>query len=238
MAEFSTPIAKRLQRPHWRDSRLIIGVFLVLLAVTLGAKAIGAADHRVPRYAAAEQLKAGDRLDRNNLVRVDVQLGSADEIYLAATGALPDDLYALRDVRRGELVPTSAVGSADQLSVQPVSVRVDQVQAATLTEGSVVDVYVTASARTTGASGVSAAAASGAPAGTSAVTPGRPSRLLEATTVGRVTRDTARFGGTGGNTAVQLLVPREKVPAVIAAIDDEMRVTLVPVPGAVAASGS
>jgi len=83
VAELPRPTAKRLQRPSWRDSRLLVGVVLVLLATTLGAKVIAGADDRVPMYAAVQTLKPGDRLTTDNLKRVDVQLGDATTVYLS-----------------------------------------------------------------------------------------------------------------------------------------------------------
>src|SRR6478609_5561929 len=72
MTELARPTAKRLQRPSWRDSRLVAGVLLVLLAATLGAKAVASADDRVPVWAAAADLVVGDRVDEGSFARVDV----------------------------------------------------------------------------------------------------------------------------------------------------------------------
>ncbi len=220
MAELIVPKAKRLQKPRWRDARLLVGVFLVLLAVTLGAKTIAAADKRVAMYAARTALKPGDRLGPDNLARVDVQLGDAADRYLTLAG-LPSESYALREVRAGELVPASAVGPRAAVGVQPVTVRVDQIQVASLVAGSVVDVYVSGR-KGTGADSVA--------------TP--PTRLLEAVSIATVNKDTTRFGGASANASVQLLVPSDRVPDVISALDQEARISLVPVPGAASAGGS
>src|SRR6478672_12214529 len=76
MTELARPTAKRLQRPSWRDSRLVAGVLLVLLAATLGAKAVASADDRVPVWVAAGNLVAGDRVDESSFVRADVRLAA------------------------------------------------------------------------------------------------------------------------------------------------------------------
>ncbi|MEO6999355.1 MAG: hypothetical protein ABI112_14840, partial [Terracoccus sp.] len=60
MTELAKPVAKRLQRPSWRDSRLLVGVLLVLVAATLGAKAVASTDDRVPMWVASGDLVAGD----------------------------------------------------------------------------------------------------------------------------------------------------------------------------------
>lgn len=104
--------ATRLQRPSWRDSRLIVGIVLVLLATALGAKAVASADDRVPRYAAATTLKPGDRLDAGTIVRVDVLLDDAVAAYLSAQTPPPADSFVLREVRAGEARPRVGRGLA------------------------------------------------------------------------------------------------------------------------------
>src|SRR6478735_3788694 len=82
MTELARPTAKRLQRPSWRDSRLVVGVLLVLVAATLGAKAVASADDRVPVWAATDDLVAGDRVEASSFTRVDVLLGDGAVPYL------------------------------------------------------------------------------------------------------------------------------------------------------------
>ncbi len=53
MTDLPTPVASRLRAPSWRDSRLLVGVLLVVLSVVLGAVVVARADDRVPVYAAA-----------------------------------------------------------------------------------------------------------------------------------------------------------------------------------------
>lgn len=214
VGELPTPTAKRLQKPSWRDTRLLVGVVLVLLATAVGAKVIGAADDRVAMYAAAQTLKPGDRLTTDNLKPVDVQLGDAGAVYLSATAALAPDRFAVRQVPQGELVPMDAIGSQADVSVQPVTIVVDANSATSLRVGSVVDVWV--SERDT------------------ATTQERylDAKLsLERVSVGAVPSDQSRFGAAAASAAVQVLVPRARVQAVIAASDKRSRFTLVPVPG-------
>src|SRR4051794_29463719 len=113
MTELARPSAKRLQRPSWRDSRLVVGVLLVVVATTLGAKAVASADDRVPVWMAASNLVAGDRVEEASFVRADVRLADGMSAYLGADGPPPAGSFLVRDVRAGELVPVSAVGAAD-----------------------------------------------------------------------------------------------------------------------------
>lgn len=219
MVELPRPVAKRLQRPSWRDSRLLIGVVLVLLATTLGAKVIASADDDVPMFAAARALKPGDALSGDNLVRVDVRLGDRAGRYLAARAGVPAGRFALRTVAEGELVPLTAVGAQTDVDVQTVTVKVDATAVASLAVGSVVDVWV--SPRDPASTQARYLAAV---------------RTISAVSVAGVPPTGGGFGGSGGDAAVQLLVPADRVATVISASDQLSRFTLVPVPGSKSAS--
>lgn len=214
MAQLPEPAAKRLQRPSWRDTRLVIGVVLVLLGTALGAKLVASADDTVPMYTAAGVLRPGDHLTQDNLRRVDVQLGDQASRYLSARAAVPEDTYALRDIPEGELIPASAVGGRSAVTVQPVTVAVSADSARGLPAGALVDVWVS-------------------PRDTQST----QERYLDATlaleriSVTPVTQDAGRFGASSSTMAVQLRVPRDKVSQVIDAVDKGARFTLVPVPG-------
>jgi hypothetical protein len=220
MTDLPKPTAKRLQRPSWRDSRLVVGVLLVLVAATLGAKLVGSADDRVPVFAASVDLAAGDEVTSASLRRVDVQLGDGAADYLSAMGAPPVGTYLLRDVRAGELVPSSAVGAAGQVGVQRLTVPVDALSASGLVRGTRVDVYVSA-----------------VPVGAGSDAKPTAVRALESVAVADVLSGRAGLGSSAA-TSVQLYVPSEEVRTLVEAIDAEAKVTLVPVPGALAGSAS
>lgn len=213
MAELPTPTANRLRRPSWRDPRLIVGIVIVLLATAVGARLIGAADDTVPMYAAARTLQPGDAVTADALRRVDVQLADQSDTYLSAASGPPSGAFALRQVREGELVPRSALGTQQQVAVQPVTVQVDANSASGLNAGSVVDVWVSArDPQTTQQRYLDA------------------TRMLQGVSATPLP-DTGRFGVAAATTAVQLRVPKEKVAAVISAVDAQSKFTLVPVPG-------
>ena len=214
VAELSTPQTTRLRRPGWRDPRLVAGIVLVLLATALGARIVASADDTISMYAAARTLQPGEQLTGDALRRVDVQLGDHSELYLPAAGGPPADAYAMREVREGELVPTSAVGTQAQVAVQQVTVLVDANSASGLAPGSVVDVWVSRrEPQTTQERYLDA------------------TRMLRAVSVSPVAADSGRFGVSSSTTAVTLRVPKDKVSAVIGAVDAQSRFTLVPVPG-------
>lgn len=135
------PAARRLSAPSWRDSRLLIGVLLVLASVVVGALAIGAADDRVGVWAAKGELVPGDPVRAADLVRVEVQLGDQAGEYLSSEHEITPGATVDRLVADGELVPRSSLVDPDELEIRPVPVHVDPIYLTTLTEGSQVSVY-------------------------------------------------------------------------------------------------
>ena len=222
MADLPKPTATRLSKPSWRDSRLVVGVVLVLLSMTVGAKAIAAADDTVPMYAAVATLVPGQPVTQHDVKRVDVQLGADRRRYVAADHDIASGTFALRDVRPGELVPASALGGRDAIDLKPVSVPVDGGGAAQLAAGSVVDVWVNARDRSSAAEKY-----------------GRPVKTFEAAPVARTPdKSGGGLGSTPGLSAVQIMVPEDGVQALIAAIHQGAKITLVPVPGSPSRAGA
>ena len=223
MAELPKPTAARLRTPSWRDTRLVVGLVIVLLSMAIGAKAIAAADDTVPMYAAAASLVPGQPVTQKDVKRVDVQLGANRGRYVAADHDIAPDTFSLRDIRPGELLPRSALGTKADVNLKPVSVPVDGGAAAQLAAGSIVDVWVNPKDRSSATEKY-----------------GNPVKTLEAATVVR-TPDTSG-GGLGaaasGTTTVQVMVPDAGVQALIAAIDQGARITLVLVPGSLAKAGA
>lgn len=217
MIDLPTPRATRLERPSWRDTRLIVGILLVLLSATLGAKAISSADDRVPRYVAAVDAAAGDEITDGTFRRVDVRLDDAMAAYLQADRPAPVGSFLLTDLRAGQLVPDSAVGDAADVTTQRVTVQVDTTSATGLDRGSVVDVFVSA-------------VPEGAPSSS------RPdvSKALERISVAAVLTGGGTFGSRS-STSVQLQVPVDEVAALVEAVDGGSKLTLVPVPGSLSA---
>lgn len=222
MAELPKPTAARLRKPSWRDSRLVVGLVLVLLSMAIGAKVIASVNDTVPMYAAAAALVPGQPVGQKDVKRVDVQLGANGGRYVAADHDIAVNTFALRDIRPGELLPRSALGSKSDVNLKPVSVPVDGGGAAQLTAGSIVDVWVNAK-----------------DASSSSDKFGNPVKTLQGATVVRTPDTTGGgLGAASGTTAVQVMVPDAGVQALIAAIDQGARITLVPVPGSPTRAGS
>lgn len=223
MSDLPTPTASRLRTPSWRDSRLVVGVLLVLVSTVLGSVVVARADDKVPVYAARGDLVPGQRITEADVVRVDVLLGDGAARYLPADRPLGADTWSLRALHPGELIPVSGVGPAADVEVQQVALLVDATSAAAISAGSVVDVYVNRPEK-------------GATVGVQ--TFAGPERALEAVSVVRVASEDAVLGGSAETRAVHVMVPRDAVRDVVADVDLGARITLVPVPGGVSVAAS
>jgi hypothetical protein len=218
VSQLPVPQAQRLRPPSWRDPRLLVGLLLVLASVAVGSRVVAAADDTVAVFTAPRALVPGDRVAAADLTVVQVRLDEALGRYVPASEGLPDGAVALRAVAAGELLPRSALGSADELVRRPVGVPVEGPVPAGLAKGALVDVWV------------------------SEPDPGRagtftdPRRLAEAAEVAEVT-DGGGALGAGGGTTVQVLLGEDELRLALRALAADAEVALVLVPGSAPAGG-
>jgi hypothetical protein len=201
------PQANRLRRPGWRDPRLLVGVALIAVSVLAGSWLVRASARTVGVYAASRALVPGSEVDGAALTVVQVR-GVDAAAYLPADRPLPSGAVVLRVVGRGELVPGSAVGDAARLSVRAVSVPLRVAPPTDLTVGSLVDLWYTP------------APGSGE---------GPPKALVSSADVAGVSSGASRLEVGAGT--VQVLVGRDDLPEVLAALAGDGVVDVVPVPG-------
>lgn len=205
--------ARRLERPGWRDLRLVVGLLLVLLSVAGGVRLVASLDDTTPVYAATRDLLPGQPVAAQDVVPVDVRLDDALARYVDGSAALAPGTHLLRPVAAGELVPAAALGTARQALDKTVSVPVEASALHTLSTGSVVDVWV--SHRDGEALGEAYL---------------DPRLLLAGAVVERVPQEGTGLGAGLGRSSVAVVVPADRVGDVIAAVDQGARVTLVPAP--------
>lgn len=211
--DLPAPVAARLRRPGWRDPRLLAGIAMVAASVLLGSWAVRTAQATVPVYVTRAALVPGDRVVAEDLAVVDVRLGTVNlDHYLRADQPLPQDEVAVRAVGRGELVPASAVGSAADLDLRPVSVTLERAPSADVVPGALVDLWFTPPAPDDGEPAL------------------EPRELAVGLTVAEVTTSTGAFSATGGS-AVQVLVPSARLPEVLTALAADGTLDVVPVLG-------
>lgn len=205
--------ANRLRRPSWRDGRLVAGVVLVLVAMLAGALTIAHFDDSVQVVRAKHVLLPGDSVAGSDVEVVKMRLDAGQRAYFV--GAARPTGTVLREVRAGELLPRSAVGSAGSVGARSIALPVGGSGAAALVRGSVVDVWV-----------------AGKTPGSTATDDYRPpTREVERALVQRVPGDRSGLSVGSGGDQVSVLVPENKVASLIAAMNGGSRITLVPAAG-------
>ena len=147
MTRTSRPGTTRLEHRPWRDPRLILGVLLVLVSTVLGAAAVAAGSSSTGYWAVRSDVRAGDPVQRSDLVRAQAHLPDDAARHLIRTDEeLPArlaDLEWQRDVGDGALVPLSALARHEAGSVTELPLTVTAGAAPTdLQRGDRVDVWV------------------------------------------------------------------------------------------------
>ena len=214
----ASPRANRLAAPRWLDTRLVLGVLLVLVSVVVGARVLASADQSQTVWAAARDLAPGAQLTEDDVVRKRVRLfGDDRKRYISGRGVAPVDYVLRRGVGAGELLPYFALTKpGDDVSFRYVTVPVARGHLPPdLAAGSQVDVYVSPERK--------------AGTTTTAASPAAPRLVVRNVTV----LQRPKAGGfTGGGTADEAIVLRlrpAEVPLLLAAMS-EGRIDLVGVP--------
>lgn len=215
------PVAARLQRPSWRDGRLIAGVLLVLLAMLAGAGALAHFDSTVEMLQASHTLVPGQTIGRDDVRSVKVRMDGRHAGYLKADKGLPHG-QVVRAVQGGELVPVSAVGDGSSLHQKTIALPATTGQSAILVAGSIVDLYV--SAKQTAATGDTDYQ--------------DPRLLISGVLVARISRPATGLGAGTADDSVQVQIPDAQVSAVLAAVNKGAKVDLVPAAGSPVRGGS
>jgi SAF domain len=140
----TAPPARRVATPRWTDTRLLLGVVLVLASVVVGTRVVATAEQTRPVWAAARDLPAGVTVRADDVVPAQVRLDGTAAHYLdAGTPVVGRTLQ--RAVVAGELLPAAAVPEDGQQ--QPGHLLSVAVQSGHLPpgldRGDAVDVYVT-----------------------------------------------------------------------------------------------
>lgn len=211
----ASPRANRLATPGWLDTRLVLGVLLVLTSVVVGARVLSAADRSQTVWATTRALAPGTQLTDRDLTRIRVRLFSHSENYVRGTGPPPTGYFLRRGVGSGELLPFNALSrpGAD-LSFRLLTVPVGRGHLPPdLTSGAQVDVYVSPQSKAGATTTVSAA----------------PPRLVVANVTVLQRRQSSGFSASNDDEPVVLRVRPAEVTLLLAAMS-EGRIDLVGVP--------
>ncbi|KAA9111194.1 SAF domain-containing protein [Microbacterium rhizomatis] len=200
---------RRRPRAFWSDARFLLGIVLIAASVAGVWFVVVSARQTVPVFAAARTIVPGESLSGDAIRVVEVALGQAGEAYLAPT-ARQEDQVATRTIEAGELVPQSAVGSLSASSVTTVVVRSTVDVPSSVAIGT--DVELWSAPRLEGGAYDS------------------PRVLVGDATVSSIAQDEPMIGG--GSSALELVIPREDVAAVLSAMAAEAALSIVPAAGA------
>jgi hypothetical protein len=217
VADVASPRARRLAPPRWLDTRLVLGVLLVLFAVVAGARVFASADRYSEVYVAKHDLVPGERLTAADLSVGRVRLTDAGNLYVAAGSATVGYVVA-RYVGAHELVPVGALSATSPAFADSRLVTVPVAAGhlpPSLDHGSLVDVYVT-------------------PKSGAGTAPPAPVLVLAAAAVQSRSGGSRTFGGDS-TLSVVLAVPSARVPDVVHAVESGT-IDLVAVPPGAAAS--
>ena len=199
--------AVRLKPPSWLETRLVLGVLLVLGSVLAGTRVLASADRSQQVWATTRALAPGTVLIEGDLRPARVRLFGASERYAGAAGAKPVGYVVRRGLGEAELLPLAALSRPEQgLDVRDVTVPVPVGHLPPdLAHGDQVDIYVTPSER------------SARSTGTGTADPLAPRLVLRAVAVQRVVR-AGGLGAGGQDQPVLLTVRPDDVLTLVAAM--------------------
>ncbi|AWB95866.1 hypothetical protein DCE93_09515 [Agromyces badenianii] len=188
------------------DPRLVIGVVLIA-GSTFGVwSLVSGLDDGVEVYVARDTLTPGTRIHPDDLATESVRLGASGARYLAAGDIPADGLVVGRTVKAGELLPESAVDDADRTGLATVVVPSRGALPAGIAAGARVDVWTAQQVERGGFE--------------------PPVVLVSGAEIAGVIESEGMVS-TGG-ISVELLIPREKVAAMLEALAAGDAIDLVP----------
>ena len=188
------------------DPRLLIGVLLVAGSVAGVLAIVSAADDSITVLAAPAALAPGDRVGESDLEVRSVRLDSSADRYLVPGDVPAEGVVVTRVIGAGELVPVDAVGEVDGERLAPLVLSVEGALAASVEPGASVDVW----------------AAQAVDGGF-----GEPGVVVTGALVVRLVETRTIVTG-GGVTGIEVLVPRTRIAAVLAAVANDAALSIVP----------
>lgn len=206
-SQHDTTTAQRFKKPTWRDPRLVVGLLLVLTSIAAVVLLISALNRTEPYYVAVHDLSVGQRVTNGDLVPVDVRLQDASQHYVSAETDLQEGDVLVQRVPKGQLLPTKAVGTADELDRSPVGIALETPLPAEAAAGSRVDVWV-ADQKASGRGYES------------------PRKLVPGAEISKIDTTNSALGSSTGTTVHVLATPAQVEP-LVDALGNSAKVTLV-----------
>jgi hypothetical protein len=192
------------------DPRFAIGVALVAASVGGVYALVTVSNTTTEVYAARSTLTAGDVIDASDLTVVSVELGSRRENYIAQGSAPHGELVVTRTIEAGELVPASALTTEARSRLTSVVLTVRAPLPSGVRSGAPVDVW---SAKALEHEGFEP-----------------PAVLVSGARVARVVTDDGLVSDRR-NVSVEVRVPASRTAALLAAVQADDAISLVPAGG-------
>lgn len=199
------PATARRRLPQL-DPRMLVGIVLVLASIAGTAAVVLSANRTVVVLAAAAPIAPGEALDRDRLALVEVRESAGLDLYLTPESLPEGGAIVTRPVGAGEFVPLSAVGDADR-SQSSVVVPISGSTPGGVAAGAQVSLWSAAPSERPGAYET-------------------PTELVAQAHVVRLVEHDRMIGG--GQVELELRVPAEQVPTVLAAVTNGSRLHVVP----------
>ncbi|WP_022893575.1 SAF domain-containing protein [Agromyces subbeticus] len=188
------------------DPRLIIGIVLIA-GSTIGVwTLVSGLDDGVEVYVARDTLTPGTTIQADDLGTESVRLGAAGAHYLAVGDVPADGFVITRTVHAGELVPDAAVDEADRTGLATIVVPSRGPLPAGIAAGAQVDVWTAKQVERGGFE--------------------PPSVLVSGAEIAGIIESEGMVSTDG--VSVELLIPREKVAALLEALAAADAIDLVP----------
>lgn len=215
----ASPKAERLAAPSWLDTRLVLGVLLVLVSVVVGARVLSAADRSSTVWTAVRDLEPGATVQAADLRPQEVRLDSAQVARLVpvpSSGQAPSGYVTLHRVSAGDLLLRSDLLDERGAELRQFTLNVAPGHAPPdLRNNELVDVYVTPEQ-----AGGARPAASTAPRRATAT--GEPRLVLAGVAVADAPRPGSFTTGEQSEAVVLNVVPTDVLALVRAVAEGEV----------------
>lgn len=202
------PAARRAPKQHrpWRDIRLVLGVVLIVVSVAGVWAVVSMSRQTAPVLVAAHRILPGQTVSESDFRVAQASLGESADVYLTTQDAVAAASVATRGIGAGEFVAKDAVTAAKNATTTTVTVHTTQDVPTAVREGSDVDVWAADAKQGGGFE--------------------QPQVIVPHATVGSVSRDKGVMGSA--DAGVELVVPRDDVAALLAAIANDAALSVVP----------
>ncbi|WP_346844402.1 flagella basal body P-ring formation protein FlgA [uncultured Rothia sp.] len=201
-------IAERMHKPGWKDPKLLMGLLLIVISLVAVVGVINATNKTQTYYVANRDISVGDSVEPSDLKVVEVRLGEADGLYLAASEELNQSIHAKQHIQKGELISANALQEPDEQGRCQVAIVLDSTVASSFSAGDYADIWVSHQEE----NGTSYSA---------------PIQVIQAAEISQINTEDSMIGSTG-KTAVQILVTDTALAEVLDAINNESKINLVP----------